>query len=226
MKWLANCNVGISEGTALRFAAIYTIDNGVTTIVANGNNYPLQVFGQHNLLNMEAARLVCESLGISNADFYQYITTFKGAARRLELVGKNDNATIFKDFAHSPSKLTATIQAVKAQFPNRKLIACIELHTFSSLNKDFLNEYAGTMDAADKAIVFIDRKTFEQKKITPYAIDAVKNAFAKDDLLFYNNPAELLKHLESLNIDNANLLMMSSGNFGGINLIELKNKLL
>jgi UDP-N-acetylmuramate: L-alanyl-gamma-D-glutamyl-meso-diaminopimelate ligase len=223
-EMVGKLNVGISK---VPYALPqYTIDNGVTTIVANGNNYPLQVFGQHNLLNMEAARLVCESLGISNADFYQYITTFKGAARRLELVGKNDNATIFKDFAHSPSKLTATIQAVKAQFPNRKLIACIELHTFSSLNKDFLNEYAGTMDAADKAIVFIDRKTFEQKKITPYAIDAVKNAFAKDDLLFYNNPAELLKHLESLNIDNANLLMMSSGNFGGINLIELKNKLL
>ncbi|MEB0249946.1 Mur ligase family protein, partial [Mucilaginibacter sp. 5B2] len=143
----------------------YTIDNGITSIIADGKTYELEVFGQHNLLNMQAARLVCEALDINSADFYQHITTFKGAARRLEVVGKNDNATIFKDFAHSPSKLTATIDAVKAQFPDRQLIACIELHTFSSLNKDFLNEYAGTMNKADKAIVFIDRKTFEQKKI-------------------------------------------------------------
>jgi UDP-N-acetylmuramate: L-alanyl-gamma-D-glutamyl-meso-diaminopimelate ligase len=204
----------------------FTIDNGITNVIADGKSYSLQVFGQHNLLNMEAARLVCESLGITKADFYSYITTFKGAARRLEVVGKNDNATIFKDFAHSPSKLTATIQAVKAQFPLRKLIACIELHTFSSLNKEFLDEYAGTMNQADEAIVFIDRKTFEQKKITPYPAETVKNAFANDNLMFFNDPAQLLNYLEKFDITNSNLLMMSSGNFGGINLIELKNKLL
>ncbi|MDB5130000.1 Mur ligase family protein [Mucilaginibacter sp.] len=204
----------------------YTIENGITSVITDGKSYELEVFGQHNLLNMQAARLVCEGLGISSADFYQYITTFKGAARRLEVVGKNDNATIFKDFAHSPSKLTATIEAVKAQFPNRQLIACIELHTFSSLNKDFLNEYAGTMNHADKAIVFIDRKTFEQKKIEPYPAEAVKNAFANDNLLFFNEPVELLKYLAALDITNSNLLMMSSGNFGGINLVGLKNNLL
>jgi UDP-N-acetylmuramate: L-alanyl-gamma-D-glutamyl-meso-diaminopimelate ligase len=204
----------------------FTIDNGTTYIIADGKSYSLQVFGQHNLLNIEAARLVCEGLGITKADFYSYLTTFKGAARRLEVVGKNDNATVFKDFAHSPSKLTATIQAVKAQFPLRKLIACIELHTFSSLNKEFLDEYAGTMNQTDEAIVFIDRKTFEQKKITPYPAEAVKNAFANDNLIFFNDPAQLLKYLEELHIVNSNLLMMSSGNFGGINLIELKNKLL
>lgn len=204
----------------------FTIDNGTTYVIADGKSYSLQVFGEHNLLNMEAARLVCEGLGITKGDFYSYITTFKGAARRLEVVGKNDSATIFKDFAHSPSKLTATIQAVKAQFPLRKLIACIELHTFSSLNKEFLDEYAGTMNHADEAIVFIDLKTFEQKKITPYPAETVKNAFANNNLMFFNNPAQLLKYLEELDITNSNLLMMSSGNFGGINLIELKNKLL
>ena len=116
---------------------------------------------------MEAARLVCENLGINSDDFYTQISSFKGAARRLELVGKNENASFFKDFAHSPSKLKATIHAVRSQFPDRKLIACIELHTFSSLNKDFLAEYAHTMDEADVAIVFIDKKTFEQKKMDP-----------------------------------------------------------
>jgi len=204
----------------------YTIENGITTIISDGKKYPLEVFGDHNLLNMQAARLVCESLNITSANFYQYITTFKGAARRLELVGKNDNATVFKDFAHSPSKLQATIHAVKTQFPDRKLIACIELHTFSSLNKDFLGEYAGTMDEADEAIVFIDKKTFEQKQMEPYPAETVKAAFLKNDLEFFNDPIQLLKKLEMKNLHNANLLMMSSGNFGGIDLIDLKNKIL
>ncbi|HTH81912.1 MAG TPA: Mur ligase family protein [Mucilaginibacter sp.] len=204
----------------------YTIENGITTIITNDGKYPLQVFGEHNLLNMEAACLVCEGLGINDHDFYTYITTFKGAARRLEVVGKNDNATIFKDFAHSPSKLQATIHAVKTQFPDRKLIACIELHTFSSLNKDFLTQYAGTMDEADNAFVFIDKKTFEQKKMEPYPAVVVKEAFAKHDLVFFNDPQLLLHELERLKMDNANLLMMSSGNFGGIDLIDLKNKIL
>jgi UDP-N-acetylmuramate: L-alanyl-gamma-D-glutamyl-meso-diaminopimelate ligase len=204
----------------------YIIENGVTTIIADGGKYPLQVFGEHNLLNMEAARLVCAGLGIATESFYNYITTFKGAARRLELVGKNDNAHIFKDFAHSPSKLQATIHAVKVQFPDRKLIACIELHTFSSLNKDFLSQYAHTMDEADTAIVFIDKKTFEQKKMEPYPAETVKAAFLKNDLTFFNDPKQLLSELEKINLVNANLLMMSSGNFGGIDIIELKNKIL
>ncbi|TSJ39562.1 peptidoglycan synthetase [Mucilaginibacter corticis] len=204
----------------------YSIENGVTTILSDGEKYPLEVFGEHNLLNMQAARLVCEDLGIAKAEFYNHITTFKGAARRLELVGKNDSGTVFKDFAHSPSKLLATIHAVKTQFPDRKLIACIELHTFSSLNKDFLAEYAGTMDEADEAIVFIDKKTFEQKKMEPYPAETVKAAFLKDDLTFFNDPQLLLSQLQKLKLVNANLLMMSSGNFGGINLVDLKNKIL
>ena len=203
----------------------YVIEDGITTIISEGKKYPLQVFGDHNLLNMQAARLACESQGISTADFYSYITTFKGAARRLELVGKNDTASLFKDFAHSPSKLSATIKAVKTQFPQRKLIACIELHTFSSLNKDFLAEYAGTMDEADEAIVFIDSKTFEQKKMEPYPAEVVEKAFARN-IIFFNQPVELKAYLESVELLNANLLMMSSGNFGGIDLIELKNKIL
>jgi len=204
----------------------YNIENGVTTLLFSGKKYPLQVFGEHNLLNMEAARLVCTSLDIKPEDFYKYITTFKGAARRLELVGKNANAAIFKDFAHSPSKLLATIHAVKVQFPARKLIACIELHTFSSLNKDFLSQYAGTMDEADIAIVFIDKKTFEQKKMEPYPAETVKAAFLKNDLVFFNDPKLLLNKLATVNMVDTNLLMMSSGNFGGIDIIDMKNKLL
>ena len=202
----------------------YNIKNGITNIINNKKEYPLLVFGEHNLLNIEAARLVCDSLGISTEDFYTQITTFKGAARRLELMGKNENSNFFKDFAHSPSKLKATIHAVRSQFPERRLVACIELHTFSSLNKDFLGEYAHAMDEADVAIVFIDKKTFEQKKMDPYHAETVKDAFARPDLMFYNDPTELMKYLENIEMDNANLLMMSSGNFGGIDLQKLSKK--
>jgi len=204
----------------------YTIETGITSIIHGDKKYPLQVFGEHNLLNMEAARLVCESLGVKSDDFFTHITSFKGAARRLELLGKNSASNIFKDFAHSPSKLKATVHAVKAQFPDRKLIACMELHTFSSLNKDFLAEYAGTMDEADSAIVFIDKKTFGQKNMEPYPVETVKNSFLKDDLLFFNDPALLLAYLEIIDITDCNLLLMSSGNFGGINLLAVSNKLL
>ncbi|HZX58862.1 MAG TPA: Mur ligase family protein, partial [Mucilaginibacter sp.] len=171
----------------------YNIKYGITNIISGSKEYPLQVFGEHNLLNLEAARLVCENLNVKSEDFYSYMGSFKGAARRLELVGKKENASFFKDFAHSPSKLKATIQAVKAQFPERELIACIELHTFSSLDKDFLSQYSGAMDEADTAIVFIDKKTFEHKKMTPYGAETVKEAFSKADLLFFNDPAELLQ---------------------------------
>lgn len=204
----------------------YQIDNGVTSIVSDGKQYPLEIFGEHNLLNAEAARLVCKQLGISTGDFYQALTTFKGAARRLELLGKNESTNIYKDFAHSPSKLQATIQAVKNQFLDRKLVACIELHTFSSLNKGFLSQYAGTLDAATEAIVFIDSKTFEQKKMEPYDASVVKKAFDKDDLLFFNDPGELKKYLERIEINGKNLLLMSSGNFGGIDLAALANNIL
>lgn len=204
----------------------YRIENGVTSVIYQGADYPLQVFGQHNLLNMEAARLVCKQLDIDDTAFYKAITSFKGAARRLELLGKNVNTSIYKDFAHSPSKLQATIQAVKTQFPDRELVACMELHTFSSLNKDFLQEYTGTLDGADNAIVFIDRKTFEQKKMEPYDAATVKQAFAKDDLLFFSEPSELRQYLENLHITGKNLLLMSSGNFGGIDLNALSDKLL
>ncbi|MEO6523342.1 MAG: Mur ligase family protein [Mucilaginibacter sp.] len=203
----------------------FEIDRGVTNILYNGNKYPLLVFGEHNLLNIEAARLMCQELGIAAADFYQYITTFKGAARRLEVLADTETGNIYKDFAHSPSKLTATINAVKTQFPDRKLIAVIELHTFSSLNKSFLNEYAGTLDIADEATVFIDEHTFQQKNIEPYPVGILKSAFANNNMQVFNQPGALLAYLENIDLNNTNLLLMSSGNFGGINLNELTDKL-
>jgi UDP-N-acetylmuramate: L-alanyl-gamma-D-glutamyl-meso-diaminopimelate ligase len=204
----------------------YEVINGVTSIISGDNKYSLQIFGDHNLLNLEAARCICGQLGIDTHDFYTSMVTFKGAARRLELLGKNNTTNIYKDFAHSPSKLKATIQAVKAQFPNRQLIACMELHTFSSLNKEFLSEYAGCMDEANLAVVFIHAETFIQKNLEPYDAEAVKEAFRRSDLLFFDRPQSLITFIDQQDLGSKNLLLMSSGNFGSINLNDLTAKLL
>jgi UDP-N-acetylmuramate: L-alanyl-gamma-D-glutamyl-meso-diaminopimelate ligase len=169
-------------------------------------------------LNLEAAKAVCKALDIDDQIFYKAISSFKGASKRLELMGHNADTNIYKDFAHSPSKLSATIKAVKVQFPNRKLIACMELHTFSSLNKAFLNEYKGTMDDADEAIVFIDKHTYLQKNMEPYPSSVVKEAFKKTNLLFFDDPKVLFSHLKQLYLKDRNLLMMSSGTFAGTDL--------
>ena len=202
------------------------INQGVTSLQTDKGLVPLQIFGEHNLMNLSAARLVCEKLGVSTEVFYEAIATFKGAARRLELVGKTDDCVIYKDFAHSPSKLEATIHAVKQQFPKRKLIAAIELHTFSSLNAEFLKEYAGTMDEADQPIVIIDQQTFKQKQMTPFDETIVKKSFNNEKLKFFDSFEIFEAYLNRNSFTNTNLLLMSSGNFGGLNLEELKNKIL
>jgi len=202
------------------------INQGITSLQTDKGLVPLQIFGEHNLMNLSAARLVCEKLGVSAEVFYEAIATFKGAARRLELVGKTDDCVIYKDFAHSPSKLEATIHAVKQQFPERKLIAAIELHTFSSLNAEFLKEYAGTMDEADQPIVIIDQQTFKQKQMTPFDETIVKKSFNNEKLKFFDSFEIFEAYLNRNSFTNTNLLLMSSGNFGGLNLEELKNKIL
>jgi UDP-N-acetylmuramate: L-alanyl-gamma-D-glutamyl-meso-diaminopimelate ligase len=185
----------------------------------------LKVFGDHNLMNLNAAKLVCAQLGIDGKDFNLAISSFTGAAKRLELLSSKDETNVYKDFAHSPSKLKATIEAVKMQFPDRKLVACIELHTFSSLNKDFLVQYAHTMEGADTAIVYIDEKTFQHKKIEPFSKNDVQTAFKSVDLHFFNNVLSLENYIQSVNFYRKNLLLMSSGNFGGLDLMKLAREL-
>ncbi|NII83380.1 MULTISPECIES: UDP-N-acetylmuramate--L-alanine ligase [unclassified Pedobacter] len=197
----------------------HEIRNGVTYLLPEET--ALKIFGDHNLMNLNAAKLVCKQLEINEAEFDAAISSFTGAAKRLEVISADESTNVYKDFAHSPSKLKATIDAVKAQFANRKLVACIELHTFSSLNKDFLKEYTGAMDKADEAIVFIDIKSFEQKRMEPFSEDDVQQAFANPKLKFFNDAAKLKDYLLSLNYKDANLLMMSSGNYAGFDLPEL-----
>lgn len=203
----------------------FKIVNGLTFLETSTVDVPLSVFGRHNLMNLNAARLACKEAGIETEDFYRAISTFEGAAKRLEKIAATDSAVIYKDFAHSPSKLKATIEAVKEQFADRKLIACIELHTFSSLNEDFLKEYSDTMIGADFAVVFIDEKTFLHKKMKPFSEETVLSAFAGDNLVFFNQAENLESYLSTFKFKDTNLLMMSSGNFGGLDLISLKKLL-
>ncbi|MFD2286867.1 peptidoglycan synthetase [Pedobacter petrophilus] len=197
----------------------HEIANGVTYLLPERT--ALKVFGDHNLMNLNAAKEVCKTLNINAEEFDAAISSFTGAAKRLEVIAADESTNVYKDFAHSPSKLKATIDAVKAQFTDRKLVACIELHTFSSLNKDFLKEYAGAMNQADEAIVFIDLKSFEQKRMEPFSEEDVQQAFDNPKLKFFNDATKLKAYLLSLNYKDANLLMMSSGNYAGFDLPEL-----
>ncbi len=190
----------------------YKIEDGITSISAT----KLLIFGEHNLQNLNAAKLVCNQLGLSDSEFYHKIKTFKGASNRLELIKKIDNSCIYKDFAHSPSKLKATSSAMKKQFPGRTLVACIELHTFSSLNKKFLQQYEGSMVAPDQAIVYFNPKAIAHKKLEAITKEQVYDAFKREDLIVFTKSEKLERHLMSLNWKHQNLLMMSSGNFNGL----------
>ncbi len=201
------------------------IENGVTSVLIHGNKIPLEIFGDHNLQNLEGARLVCNQLKIEDEQFYEAIQDFKGAAKRLELIAKNETTAVYKDFAHSPSKLKATTQAVKQQYAERKVIACMELHTFSSLNKTFLQEYKNSMVAADEAYVYYSNHTLEHKKLAAITPDEVKAAFGSDNVTIYNNSDELFEMLAAKDWNNSVLLLMSSGNFDGVNLDQFGRKL-
>jgi UDP-N-acetylmuramate: L-alanyl-gamma-D-glutamyl-meso-diaminopimelate ligase len=197
----------------------HEVIDGITYLLPQ--NTALQVFGDHNLMNLNAARLVCEQLDINEESFNKAISSFTGAAKRLELLSTTKQTNVYKDFAHSPSKLTATISAVKAQFTKRKLVACMELHTFSSLNTAFLQQYKDTMHDADIAIVYVDENTFKHKKMEPFTKDDVQTSFNDKNLIFFNNAHALETYLRGLNFVDTNLLLMSSGNFGGIDLVKL-----
>lgn len=201
-----------------------TIDNGTTILATVSGNIPLQIFGEHNLMNLNGARICCNQVGITDEQFYEAVQSFTGAAKRLELIKKNEITAVYKDFAHSPSKLKATTQAVKMQFPNRKLIACMELHTFSSLNENFLKEYDGAMALADEAIVYFNPHTIEHKKLKPITEEQVKQAFGGNNIKVYTNSQQLLTDLLQKDFKSKNLLMMSSGNFDGIDFKELGEK--
>ena len=203
----------------------HEIINGLTYLIDNDIKYPLQIFGNHNLMNLTAARLACNQMGINNQLFYEAIQSFTGAAKRLELVFKTGTFNFYKDFAHSPSKLKATTDAVKQQFPERKIIACMELHTFSSLTEDFLNEYKNSMNLADEAIVYYNPHTISHKKLKEISPEQVHTCFNRKDLIVFTKSEELTNYIKTKNFNNSVLLMMSSGNFDGVDFTILANEL-
>jgi len=198
----------------------HRVDQGKTILTTPESEFPLMVFGQHNLMNLNGARLVCNQLNISDADFYHAISTFKGAMNRLELIAEKPGFNAYRDFAHAPSKLKATIQAVKEQFPARRLVACFELHTFSSLNKDFLDQYAHCMELADVAVVYFSPHALALKKLPMLSPDDIIHSFAKQGLLVFSDADQFQQYLLGESWQNSNLLLMSSGNFDGMNVKE------
>lgn len=203
---------------------INKVEDGRTYITEQ--NIPLSIFGKHNLQNMHAAQLVCEQLGIDEHTFYQYMSDFTGASNRLELIAQNADSVAFKDFAHSPSKLKATISAVREQFPQKQLIACMELHTFSSLTADFLPQYNNSMADADTAFVYFNPKVIEHKRLTPITKEEVKHAFGTENVTIFTDSQLMQARLKELNYQNTALLMMTSGTFDGINIKEFATELL
>lgn len=203
---------------------INTVEEGITYITEE--NIPLSIFGKHNLQNLHAAQLVCEQLGISQTTFYQYMSNFTGASNRLERIALKGDSIAFKDFAHSPSKLKATVNAVREQYPNKKLVACMELHTFSSLMADFLPQYKDCMTQADIAFVYFNPKVIEHKRLTPITKDEVKDAFGTENVTIFTDSELMQKQLKEIDYHNTALLMMTSGTFDGINIKEFAIELL
>ncbi len=199
----------------------HKIKGGISSLITEQGDVELSIFGEHNLQNLKGAHLVCKELGLTDEQFYTSIKSFGGAAKRLQTLAQNEQTIVYQDFAHSPSKLEATTKAVKNQFRDRKLIACMELHTFSSLKEEFLPEYKNSMAFADLALVYFNPKTVEHKKLKAISAQQVQEAFGGDNLRVYTDSDSLVSDLLKLNFEKTNLLLMSSGNFSGVNLKDL-----
>lgn len=200
---------------------VYFIENGVTSVMTGNIKTDLKIFGNHNLLNLQASYHVCKILGVSDNSFADAIRSFRGAAKRLELFAENKEYNIYRDFAHAPSKVMASINAVKQQFPGRKLVAILELHTFSSLNEKFMEEYAGAMDNADEAIVFYSKHALELKRMPPLDSKIIADGFKKTGLRVINSKEELERQLTETSTRSTNFLFMSSGNYDGMDILKV-----
>ncbi|MFT4848200.1 MAG: UDP-N-acetylmuramate: L-alanyl-gamma-D-glutamyl-meso-diaminopimelate ligase [Sediminicola sp.] len=202
---------------------VYSVEDGQTLLDTPEGHMPIEIFGKHNLNNLEGARWICQLMGVDVDDFYEAISTFKGASKRLEKIAESSTAVAYKDYAHSPSKVKATTEALKKQYPNRELIACLELHTYSSLNPDFLKEYRGALDAADKAVVFYSPHAVEIKKLQPISEKQIAESFEREDLLIFTDSAGFKDFVFDQSFEDKSLLLMSSGDYGGLDFNELKN---
>lgn len=199
----------------------FHVENEMTLLHTPEGDMPVSIFGSHNLQNLAGAKWICQHMGIDEEDFYEAISSFKGASKRLEKIAETSKAVVFKDFAHSPSKVLATTKAVKQQYPKRQLLACLELHTFSSLNADFLKEYKGALNAADKAVVYFSPEALQNKKLAPITEEQIFNAFDREDLAVYTNPENFQNFLKQQHYEESVLLLMSSGTYGGLDFNQI-----
>ncbi len=199
------------------------IKDGITQLKTEFGDIGIEIFGEHNLCNISAAQAVCKRIGIRGKDFYTALKGFKGADRRLQPLVKEANTAIFYDFAHAPSKAEATVNAVKMQYPKRKLVACLELHTFSSLSAQFLPQYKNSLKKADVAAVFLNENIFEKKGLPPFSLPTIREAFGRKDIILLQNKEQLEKFIAAQKQSNTNLLLMSSGDFGGFDKSSLQN---
>ncbi|MEO1050092.1 MAG: Mur ligase family protein [Bacteroidota bacterium] len=199
----------------------YIVDGGVAYLLNKDKNIPLKVFGKHNMQNISGAKEILKRTGISEEQFNTAIQTFEGANNRLEQVAQNSSFTLYKDYAHAPSKVKATTLALKEQYPERDLVACLELHTFSSLNKKFLSEYSGSLKYANEPIVYYNPATIKHKNLDPISQEDIQQGFANKDIKVFDDVDALTNHLSSLSWDDKNLVLMSSGNFDGLDYQKL-----
>jgi UDP-N-acetylmuramate: L-alanyl-gamma-D-glutamyl-meso-diaminopimelate ligase len=201
----------------------YFIEDGITSVMIGKEKADLKIFGNHNLLNLQAAYEVCSELNVNGINFARSIAAFTGASKRLEVLVQAAAYTVFRDFAHAPSKVMASIHAVKQQFPQRKLVAVLELHTFSSLNEKFMNEYSGAMDNADEGIIFYSKHALELKRMPPLDPQSVIRGFNKSNLEVFTDKKRLEERLGNINCSNTNFLFMSSGNYDGMDILNPDN---
>ncbi|MGB2128304.1 MAG: UDP-N-acetylmuramate--L-alanine ligase [Flavicella sp.] len=200
----------------------HQIIDGTTYLETPEGDMPLEIFGGHNLQNLAGAKWICQHIGVGEEDFYEAIASFSGASKRLEKIATSSDTVVFKDFAHAPSKVKATTAAVKKQYAQRKVFACLELHTYSSLNAEFLQEYSGALDTADQAVVFYSPEAVALKRLDTVSAEQIKTAFAREDLIVYTDPEEFQEFLFAQNLSNTALLLMSSGNYGGLDFEKLE----
>jgi UDP-N-acetylmuramate: L-alanyl-gamma-D-glutamyl-meso-diaminopimelate ligase len=220
--------VEASENTIRKFpyeTPSYSVDDGTTFLETDDGLMPLEIFGKHNLNNLMGAKWICQQMGVDEVDFYEAIATFKGASKRMEKLAEGKTSIAFKDFAHSPSKVKATTNAVKEQYPNKRVLACLELHTYSSLNAEFLQEYEGALNACDEAVVFYSPEAVKIKRLNEVTKEQIEKAFQRDDLKIYTEPKSFQDFLFAQDFTNTALLLMSSGNYGGLDFETLIQKI-
>ena len=201
------------------------VENGQTFLETSEGPLPLGIFGHHNVNNLAGAKWICQHMGVDEDDFYEAIQSFEGASKRLEKLAENSHSVLYKDFAHSPSKVAATTAAVREQYPQRRFIACLELHTYSSLNAEFLELYKNSLSAADVAVVFYSPEAVEIKRLDPLGEEQIAEAFQRQDLQVFTQPSDFKDFLDKIEMKDVAVLLMSSGNYGGLDLEQIKGRI-